>query len=64
MADIVAKVFLGWRSKILRAADALRAATRGPISFHPKSTRELGSGVEKRYSGGVVQKSTFSRFFG
>jgi hypothetical protein len=26
-ADIVAKVFLGWRTKILRAADAFCAAT-------------------------------------
>jgi hypothetical protein len=29
MADIVAKVFLGWRRKILRAADAFYARRRG-----------------------------------
>jgi hypothetical protein len=34
MADIVAKVFLGWRSKILRAADAFYARRReGPYRF-------------------------------
>jgi hypothetical protein len=33
-ADIVAKVFLGWRTKIPRAADALRAQRReGPYRF-------------------------------
>jgi hypothetical protein len=33
-ADIVAKVFLGWRSKILRAADAFYAQRReGPYRF-------------------------------
>ena len=32
--DIVAKVFLGWRTKILRAADALYARQReGPYRF-------------------------------
>ena len=34
MADIVAKVFLGCRTKILRAADALYARQReGPYRF-------------------------------
>jgi len=34
LADIVAKVFLGWRSKILGAADALYARRReGPYRF-------------------------------
>jgi hypothetical protein len=33
-ADIVAKVFLGWRTKILRAADAFSARRReGPYRF-------------------------------
>ena len=33
-ADIVAKVFLGWRTKILRAADASYARRReGPYRF-------------------------------
>jgi hypothetical protein len=33
-ADIVAKVFLGWRTKILRAADAFYARRReGPYRF-------------------------------
>src|SRR5258707_7631620 len=34
LADIVAKVFLGWRTKILRAADAFYARRReGPYRF-------------------------------
>jgi hypothetical protein len=34
VADIVAKVFLGWRTKILRAADALYVRQReGPYRF-------------------------------
>jgi hypothetical protein len=34
VADIVAKVFLGWRTKILRAADAFSARRReGPYRF-------------------------------
>jgi hypothetical protein len=34
MADIVAKVFLGWRTKILKAADAIYAQRReGPYRF-------------------------------
>jgi hypothetical protein len=34
LADIVAKVFLGWRTKILRAADAFYARRReGPYCF-------------------------------
>src|SRR5258707_3520379 len=62
-ADIVAKVFLGWRTKILRAADAFYARRReGTISFHPKSITDLRSGVEKRRSGREVQRSTFARF--
>jgi len=37
MADIVAKVFLWWRTKILKTADALRARRlEGPHSFLPK----------------------------
>jgi hypothetical protein len=31
---------------------------------HPKSTRDLRSGVEKQHSGEEVQRSTFSKFFG
>ena len=50
-ADIVAKVFLGWRTKILRAADASYARRReGTISLHPKSITDPRSGVEKRSS--------------
>jgi hypothetical protein len=34
LADIVAKVFLGWRSKIPKAADALHARRgEGPYRF-------------------------------
>jgi hypothetical protein len=48
-ADIVAKVFLGCGTKILRAADAFYARRReGP--YHPKSITDLGSGAEKRRS--------------
>jgi hypothetical protein len=40
MADIVAKVFLGWRTKILRAADALYARQReGPYRFIQNRSR-------------------------
>ena len=39
-ADIVAKVFLGWRTKILRAADALYARQReGPYRFIQNRSR-------------------------
>jgi hypothetical protein len=34
------------------------------ISFHPKSIRDLRSGVEKQHSGGEVQRPTFARFSG
>jgi hypothetical protein len=40
LADIVAKVFLGWRAKILRAADALYARQReGPYRFIQNRSR-------------------------
>ena len=39
-ADIVAKVFSGWRTKILRAADALCAQRReGPYRFIQNRSR-------------------------
>src|ERR1700693_6196147 len=39
-ADIVAKVFLGWRTKILRAADAFYARRReGPYRFIQNRSR-------------------------
>src|SRR6476620_9757785 len=39
-ADIVAKVFLGWRTKILRAADASSARRReGPYRFIQNRSR-------------------------
>src|SRR6266850_520257 len=64
MADSVEKVFLGCRTKILRAADAFYAQRReGTISFHPKSITDLRSGAKKRRSGREVQRSTFARFF-
>ena len=44
LADIVAKVFLGWRTKILRAADAFYVRRReGPYRFI--QNRSLGSVV-------------------
>src|SRR6266576_3201815 len=40
LADIVAKVFLGWRAKILRAADAFSARRReGPYRFIQNRSR-------------------------
>ena len=64
-ADIVAKVFSGWRTKILRAADASSARRReGPNRFIQNRSRDLRSGVEKRRSSGEVQRSTFARFLG
>jgi hypothetical protein len=40
LADIVAKVFLGWRTKILRAADAFYARRReGPYRFIQNRSR-------------------------
>jgi hypothetical protein len=62
MTDIVAKVFLGWRTKFL---EPLMRFTRGDvraISFHPKSITDLRSGVEKRRSDREIQRSTFARF--
>jgi hypothetical protein len=39
-ADFVAKVFLGWRTKILRAADAFYARRReGPYRFIQNRSR-------------------------
>ena len=38
-ADIVAKVFSGWRTKILRAADALYPRRRGPYRFIQNRSR-------------------------
>src|SRR5258707_7299533 len=34
------------------------------MSFHPKSSKDLRSDVEKQHSGGEVQRSTFARFSG
>ena len=43
MADIVAKVFLGWRTKILRAIDAFDARRReGPYRFIQNLSRTSG----------------------
>jgi hypothetical protein len=50
VADIDAKAFSARRPKILRAAGALYAATRGTISFHPKSITGHRSGADKRCS--------------
>jgi hypothetical protein len=54
-ADIVAKVFSGWRTKILRAADALCARRReGPYRFiqnrSPTSVVALKSDAAARNS--------------
>src|SRR6266480_4172331 len=52
-------------TEFFRAADAFYERRReGTISFHPKSTTDLRSGVEKQHSGGEVQRSTFARFSG
>jgi len=47
--------------------EPLMRFTSGDVRDHivsSKSTRDLHSGVEKRHSGGGVQRSTFARFFG
>ena len=65
LADIVAKVFLRCRTKILRTADAFYVQRReGTISFRPKLITDLRSGVEKRRSSREAQRSTSARFFG
>src|SRR5437899_2968812 len=52
-------------TEFFRAADAFYERRReGTISFHPKSIRDLRSGVEKQHSGGEVQRSTFAGFSG
>jgi hypothetical protein len=61
-ADIVAKVFLGRRTKIFRAADASYARRREGPSFRPKATADLPGGAEKLRSSSEAQKSTFARF--
>src|SRR5260370_25926132 len=55
MADIVAKVFLGWRTKILRAADAFYARRReGPYRFMQNRSR---TSVVALKSDAAVEKS-------
>src|SRR5205085_9323378 len=59
MADIVAKVFSGWRTTILRPVDALYVRRReGPY------VTDLRSGVERRRSSREVQRSPFARILG
>jgi hypothetical protein len=54
-ADIVAKVFLGWRTKILRAADAFYARRReGPYRFIQNRSR---TSVVALKSDAAVEKS-------
>jgi hypothetical protein len=62
-ADIVAKVFLGWRTKILRAADAFSARRReGP--YHFIQNRSLTSiGALKSDAAAENSKDQFSRDF-
>src|SRR4030081_2949320 len=55
VADIVAKVFLGWRTKILRAADAFYARRReGPYRFIQNRSR---TSVVALKSDAAVEKS-------
>src|SRR3954466_10306525 len=55
VADIVAKVFLGWRTNILRAADALCARRReGPYRFIQNRSR---TSVATQKSHGASEKS-------
>jgi hypothetical protein len=54
-ADIVAKVFLGWRTKILRVADAFYAAGReGPYRFIQNQSRTFVAALK---SDATAQKS-------
>jgi hypothetical protein len=63
LADIVAKVFLGWRTKILRAADAFYARRReGPYRFI--QNRSLTSiGALKSDAAAEKSKDQLSRDF-
>ena len=58
------KSFWGDERNFLEPLMRFTSGDVGTISFHPKSTRDLHRGVEKRHSGGGVQRSTFARFFG
>ena len=61
--DIGAKVFLGWRTNILGAADACCARRReGSYRFIQNRSRTFASGATKICRGVVGQKSTFARF--
>src|SRR5262245_49250216 len=64
-ADIVVKVFLGWRTKIPRAADAFDARRcEGPYCFLRKSITDHRSSAERRRGSREAQRSAFARFFG
>jgi hypothetical protein len=64
-ADIVAKVFLGWRTKILRAADALYARQReGPYRFIQNRSRTSAVALKSDAAAENSKRSTFARFSG
>jgi hypothetical protein len=57
-ADIVAKFFLGWRTKILRAADAFYARRReGPYRFTQNRPRSFVGALK---SDAAAEKSKIS----
>src|SRR6476619_5617102 len=62
-ADTVAKVFLGWRTKILRAADAFYARRReGPYRFIQNRSR-VSVVALKRDAAAEKPKDQLSRYF-
>ena len=64
LADIVAKVFLGWRTKLL---EPLMPFAHGDVRDHIvslESITDLLSGAAERRSSKEVQRSTFARFLG
>jgi hypothetical protein len=63
LADIVAKVFLGWRTKILRAAEAFYARRReGPYRFIPNRSRVSVAALKSDAAAGK-SKDQLSRDF-
>jgi hypothetical protein len=57
--DIVAKVFSGWRKKVLRAADAFYARRRAGNPFHAKTIMV----ASKNYAGAKKSKEQLLRIF-
>jgi hypothetical protein len=62
LADIIEKVFSGWRTRFSRASDAFRAQRcEGPRRIS-ENDQNLRIGAMAHPNGGVVPKSEFARF--